>query len=130
MQLGEDVRWWLVPTQPVLTINYLEKVYSKRDIVNMYRLDEFPTEPKMVDAHYSERKSQSLREKVFYVLLLVALFIVVGLMQEWYLEDYNEDGKYEPIHRKGKKAKENDKMVPVNQIHNYFDGPKLSPKLN
>jgi hypothetical protein len=39
--LGEDVWWWAVPTQATYKINYQERVWGKKDIVQMYRLNEF-----------------------------------------------------------------------------------------
>lgn len=43
--LGEDVWWWLIPTQPTFKINYQERVFSKKEIVQMYRLNEFNEDP-------------------------------------------------------------------------------------
>lgn len=60
----------------------------------------------------------------------MALFIVVGLLQEWYLLDYNELGKYEPVHRQKKSKKENDKNIPLFDLLKSYDGPQLKPKLN
>jgi hypothetical protein len=28
LTLGNDWKWWLVPTRPVIKINYFEKLYS------------------------------------------------------------------------------------------------------
>jgi hypothetical protein len=40
MALGEDILFWLLPTSPVYSINYNEKVWTKAEIVAQYRLGE------------------------------------------------------------------------------------------
>lgn len=35
--MGHDVLWWLVPTRPLLKVNFLERSFPKRDIKVMYR---------------------------------------------------------------------------------------------
>jgi hypothetical protein len=59
MAMGEDPWFWLLPTAPVFTINYQEKVWSKKDVVNMYRWNEFEEDPKSEtpDLESEERKS-------------------------------------------------------------------------
>lgn len=36
LAFGEDFLWWLVPTRPELRTNYLERVWPKRQVKQMY----------------------------------------------------------------------------------------------
>lgn len=36
MSFGYDWKWWLIPTTPVLNINYFEKVYTFKQIRNTF----------------------------------------------------------------------------------------------
>lgn len=39
--LGIDFLWWLVPTHPELKINYFERLWPKREVKKMYKLNKF-----------------------------------------------------------------------------------------
>ena len=41
--------WWLIPTHPELRINYLERVWNKREVSNMVRTDKFVLEEENSD---------------------------------------------------------------------------------
>jgi len=40
MAFGHDWTWWLVPTRPVLSINYLERMYTLKDIKKLREFEE------------------------------------------------------------------------------------------
>ena len=48
MALGEDILFWLLPTSPVYSINYNEKVWTKAEIVAQYRLGELRETTKQI----------------------------------------------------------------------------------
>ena len=39
--LGVDSFWWLLPTRPELKINHFERLWSKKDVKQMYKTDVF-----------------------------------------------------------------------------------------
>jgi DHHC palmitoyltransferase len=40
MAIGHDWKWWLFPTTPVLSINYLEKMYTLKEIKKLKEFEE------------------------------------------------------------------------------------------
>jgi hypothetical protein len=38
--IGHDWTWWLLPTRPVISINYLEKMYTLKQIKKMKEFEE------------------------------------------------------------------------------------------
>ena len=44
LALGHDPMWWLIPTHPELKINYLERVWPKKEIKRMYKSEAFEKE--------------------------------------------------------------------------------------
>jgi hypothetical protein len=59
LTFGNDWQWWLAPTHPVLKINYLEKLYSQKDI-RKNRIKEFEEDDSDPDKKFlvlEERKS-------------------------------------------------------------------------
>ena len=94
--LGDDVWWWFVPTQATYKINYCERVWSKKDIVQMYRLNEFFEDDKAEsDEDHMFRVEQARREKWFILSVIVIAFIALCLIQDSYLKDYDKvSGKY------------------------------------
>ena len=38
--LGYDMWWWLLPTQPCISLNYLEKMYTVKEIKKLREFDE------------------------------------------------------------------------------------------
>jgi hypothetical protein len=47
---GYDWKWWLVPTHPILNINYFEKLYTFKQIKKMreFEEDEFDSDRKLL----------------------------------------------------------------------------------
>jgi hypothetical protein len=41
MIMGDEVWWWLIPIQPTYKVNYNEHIWSKQEIIQMYRLASF-----------------------------------------------------------------------------------------
>jgi hypothetical protein len=40
LTLGDDWKWWLIPTRPVIKINYFEKLYTIKQIENFKKFEE------------------------------------------------------------------------------------------
>jgi hypothetical protein len=40
LTLGDDWKWWLIPTRPVIKINYFEKLYTIKQIENFKKIEE------------------------------------------------------------------------------------------
>lgn len=44
LALGEDCLWWLLPTHPELKTNYFERVWPKKEIRRMRKMEEYDRE--------------------------------------------------------------------------------------
>jgi hypothetical protein len=44
LAIGCDPLWWLIPTHPELRINYLERVWPKKEIKRMHKSEDFDRE--------------------------------------------------------------------------------------
>jgi len=45
LSVGEDWQWWLVPTRPVLDINYFEKLYTIKMLKKLRDFEEDHSDP-------------------------------------------------------------------------------------
>jgi len=79
--MGDDHWWWFLPTQPTYKFSYTERVFSKKDIVSMYRLNEFKEEPPIEsNEEFEFRLSQANREKWFVILCFLTAFVTLMLV--------------------------------------------------
>lgn len=74
--IGHDYLFWLVPTYPLLNINYFERLYTYKQIE---RLPKFEEEEYDIDKkHFAKLKKYTEWEKMLFLLLLlvgIALYI-------------------------------------------------------
>jgi hypothetical protein len=71
--LGEDYIYWFLPTYPAIDTNYLERVWSRKETIKMYRTNEFDTEERKSDPErsaYSRNWFRSWFEKITVILFL------------------------------------------------------------
>ena len=66
--VGEDWKWWLIPTKPVLDINYFEKLYTIKQLKKLKDFDEddYDEDKKIL----AEVRRQSSVEKKIYVAMV------------------------------------------------------------
>lgn len=55
--LGLDYIWWLIPTKPILKINYLERLYTIKQLNKLTKEEDFEEE------EYDEKKLMLKSEK-------------------------------------------------------------------
>jgi hypothetical protein len=79
--MGTDVLFWLVPTEPALETNYLEKVWSKHETVEMYRLRDFKENPAPT-SQYRKPSGRSLIEKAIVVLGIIVVVMSAPTVKE------------------------------------------------
>jgi hypothetical protein len=91
MALGYDWKWWLIPTRPCLAINYLEKLYTLRQIKKLrdFEEDDYDSDRKLFATEFIK----SRREK------RIAMFLVASFASLWffYLRYHTQgffEGKY------------------------------------
>ena len=88
--MGIDFLWWLTPTRPELRTNFYERVWPKREVKRMYKMDKFEMEEEDSDPDkklfaIEQRKSQ-FEKKLFWVLLLVLILLWVFVVQDIVIE--------------------------------------------
>lgn len=94
--MGEDVWWWWLPTQPTYAVNYNERIFSKREVVSMYRTNQFKDDPKpdSLDPIQPIRKQQAFREKIFIFIMIFVVWEIITGVQTILLNDYSEKGDF------------------------------------
>ena len=88
MAFGHDWKWWLIPTRPVLSINYLEKMYTLKEIKNLkeYEEDDYDEDRKlMAESFFSSRREK----RRLYFLLAAFLAIWIFYIRYWMLDIMN-----------------------------------------
>jgi hypothetical protein len=75
--LGYDIWWWLLPTQPCIPMNYLEKMYTVKEIKKLrdFEEDDYDQDHKI----FAKTILKSRREKKIFggiVLILVTLWVL------------------------------------------------------
>ena len=74
MAVGHDWKWWLFPTTPVLSINYLEKMYTLKEIKKLkdFEEDDFDENRKLFAKEFVRANKE---KKVYFgVVALFTLF--------------------------------------------------------
>ena len=74
MALGHDWKWWLIPTRPVLSLNYLEKMYTLKEIKKLKEFEEedFDENRKLMAACFIGSQKEKKR---LYIMTVVALLL-------------------------------------------------------
>jgi hypothetical protein len=76
---GIDSMWWLIPTHPELRINYLERVWNKREVSNMVRTDKFVLEEENSDPDKKffvvEQRHAKFEKKIIWVVFVLGLLL-------------------------------------------------------
>lgn len=95
---GQDYYWWWVPTHPELKTNYLEKVWSKREIREQRRADQFEKDEDDSDPDkklFSQEVKRSRMEKRIVGVVIPMMFVawmVIG--QDFVLKNlYSDEGQ-------------------------------------
>jgi palmitoyltransferase ZDHHC3/7/25 len=79
MALGHDWKWWLIPTRPCLSINYLEKMYTLKEIKKLkeFEEDDYDADRKLFAVEFFK----SRREK----RIAIGLFVISSVIWFFYL---------------------------------------------
>lgn len=74
--MGEDWVWWLIPTRPVLNINYYERLYTLKQLKktkgDVPDDDEFDIDRKFIAA---ERKIADVEKRILMGLTAISVMI-------------------------------------------------------
>lgn len=72
--LGLDWAWWLLPTRPVLKINYLEKLYTLKMLKKMkeFEDDDFDESKKML---FHEKRLADIEKKIFGAICITIITV-------------------------------------------------------
>lgn len=86
LAIGHDWKWWLVPTRPALAVNYLEKMYTIKEIKKLKEFEEedYDVKRKLFAENYQRAKQD--KQLFFLVFLGLALFWVFYfryVVQKW-----------------------------------------------
>lgn len=77
MTLGEDWQWWLIPTRPVIKINYLERLYKLKEIKRnkVFEEENYDEDKKILAQNVRET---NLEKKVLFgsISLFVPLWFI------------------------------------------------------
>lgn len=67
MALGHDWKWWLLPTTPALSINYLEKMYTLKEIKKLkeFEEDDYDENRKLFAMEFLKAKRDKRRGAIF-----------------------------------------------------------------
>ena len=76
--MGLDWKWWLMPTRPIVNVNYYEKLYTLKQIkmLREFEEDEWDEDRKIL---WNEKRRTELEKKV----LGVGIMITIGLWAVW-----------------------------------------------
>jgi hypothetical protein len=81
-----DFLWWLAPTHPELKTNYFERVWPKKEVRQMYRMDVFdmPEEDSDPDKRLFiiEQRRAQFEKKIFWLTILACVFIWIFVVQD------------------------------------------------
>lgn len=77
LTLGNDWQWWLVPTHPVLKINYFEKLYTIKQIEKLDTFEEDDSDPDKKQFAKEMKRSQIEKQILYIILLLVGVASVL-----------------------------------------------------
>jgi hypothetical protein len=88
LSVGEDWNWWLIPTRPVINMNYFEKLYTLKQLKKMKgeapEDDDYDIDRKFIA---EDRKIADVEKNV---VLILSSVVIVGwflfgryLSQDW-----------------------------------------------
>jgi hypothetical protein len=88
-----------VPTHPELRINYLERVWPKKEIKRMYKSEEFDKEQEDSDPDRklfaAEQRKAQMEKKILWAVWGAAVLAWFFLIQDWMLTNiYDKNGKF------------------------------------
>ena len=90
MACGIDFLWWLTPTRPELKTNFYERVWPKREVKRMYKMDQFDMEEDDSDPDKKlfaiEQRKAQFEKKVFWLLILALLLLWIFFLQDWLID--------------------------------------------
>jgi hypothetical protein len=74
---GYDVNWWAVPTHPELRTNYFERVWPKKEIRMMRKMEKFEVDTEDSDPDKKlfsvEIKKSRTEKKLFWILFAATI---------------------------------------------------------
>ena len=79
LTLGIDFLWWFVPTHPELKINFYERVWPKKEVKRMYKMNKFDmpeddSDPDKKMFSIEQRRAQ-FEKKVLWGLLMICILV-------------------------------------------------------
>jgi hypothetical protein len=82
LTMGEDWKWWFIPTRPVVKINYFERLYKIKDIKKMrvFEEDDYDEDKKIIGK--CRKESEGEKKVLFGTIVLFALVWVFYLRNE------------------------------------------------
>lgn len=91
MVLGHDWKWWLLPTAPCLSINYIEKMYTLKQIkkIKDFEEEDYDSDRKLFAGEFIKSRREKRIAKVLFVGCTALWFFLI----RYYAQDYVE-GKY------------------------------------
>lgn len=86
LTLGEDWKYWLIPTMPVIDINYFEKLYTIKQLKKLREFEENDYDPDKKRLAIVKRQSE-LEKKILMGALAVSFVCWFGFVryetQKW-----------------------------------------------
>ena len=85
MAFGHDWTWWLIPTTPVLSLNFFERMYTLKDIKKLkdYPEEDYDEDRKLMATAFITSRREKRR---LYFLLATFVILWVFYLRYWALD--------------------------------------------